>query len=93
MEDNRNRWDRLGAVGEGLALLKGLLVCGQCGHRLVVSYGTSNRPRYSCQRNHIDYGEPLCQSLAGGRLDELIARQVLTRISHQGGRKRLPSMR
>jgi len=78
MEDNRNRWDHLGAVRQGPALLKGLLVCGQCGHRLLVSYGTSHRPRYSCQRNHIDYGEPLCQSLAGGRLDELIARQVLS---------------
>jgi hypothetical protein len=78
MEDNRSRWDRPGAVREGPALLKGLLVCGQCGHRLLVSYGTSGRPRYSCQRNHIDYGEPLCQSLAGGRLDELIARQVLS---------------
>ena len=40
--------------------------------------GPASRPRYSCQRNHIDYGEPLCQSLAGGRLDELIARQVLS---------------
>jgi DNA invertase Pin-like site-specific DNA recombinase len=78
MEDNRNRWDRPGAVREGPALLKGLLVCGRCGHRLLVSYGKSHRPRYSCQRNHIDYGEPTCQSLAGRRLEEWIARQVLS---------------
>jgi DNA invertase Pin-like site-specific DNA recombinase len=77
MEDNRNRCDTRGAVREGPALLKGLLVCGRCGRRLLISYGTSQRPRYSCQRNYIDYGEPLCQSLAGRRLDELIARQVL----------------
>jgi DNA invertase Pin-like site-specific DNA recombinase len=78
MEDNRNRWDTPGAVREGPALLKGLLVCGRCGHRLLISYGGNQQPRYSCQRDHIDYGEPLCQSLAGRRLDDLIARQVLS---------------
>jgi DNA invertase Pin-like site-specific DNA recombinase len=77
MEDNRSRWDSRGATREGSALLKGLLVCGQCGYRLLVSYGTSGQPRYSCQRHHIDYGGPLCQSLAGRRLDEFIARHVL----------------
>jgi hypothetical protein len=77
MEDNRNRQDRRGSVREGPALLKGLLVCGTCGRRLLVSYGKSGQPRYSCHRNYIDYGEPMCQSLAGRRLDELIARQVL----------------
>jgi DNA invertase Pin-like site-specific DNA recombinase len=77
MEDNRNRSSNPGAVREGPALLKGLLVCGRCGHRLLVSYGKTCQPRYSCQRDRIDYGEPLCQSLAGRRLDELIARQVL----------------
>lgn len=78
MEDNRNRWDTRGALRKGLALLKGLLVCGTCGRRLLVSYGKSDRPRYSCQRNYIDYGEPMCQSLAGRRLDEWVTRQVLS---------------
>ncbi|MHC4091862.1 MAG: recombinase family protein [Planctomycetota bacterium] len=78
MADNRNRWDCRGALREGPALLKGLLVCGRCGRRLLVSYGKSGRPRYSCQRNYIDYGEPMCQSLAGRRLDEWVARQVLS---------------
>jgi DNA invertase Pin-like site-specific DNA recombinase len=78
MEDNRSRWDTTGAVREGPALLNGLLVCGRCSRRLSVTYGSHQRPRYSCMRNYIDYGEPLCQSLAGRRLDELIARQVLS---------------
>jgi DNA invertase Pin-like site-specific DNA recombinase len=77
MDDNRNRAGHRGAVREGSALLKGLLVCGTCGHRLLVSYGRTGQPRYSCQRARIDYGEALCQSLAGRRLDELITRQVL----------------
>jgi len=84
MEDNRNRSSNPGAVREGSALLKGLLVCGKCGHRLLVSYGKTCRPRYSCQRACIDYGEPLCQSLAGRRLDELIARQVLNVLEPTG---------
>jgi len=77
MEDNRSRWDSRGAIREGTALLKGLLVCGRCGRRLLVSYGSSRQPRYACQRNYLDYGEPQCQSLAGRRLDDLIAHQVL----------------
>lgn len=78
MEDNRARWNFPGAVREGAALLKGLLVCGTCGRRLLVSYGNGGQPRYACQRNRLDYGETTCQSLAGRRLDELMARQVLT---------------
>jgi DNA invertase Pin-like site-specific DNA recombinase len=77
MADNSNRWGHPGAVREGPALLKGLLVCGKCGHRLLVSYGTSHQPRYSCQRDRVDYGGAMCQSLAGRRLDDLVTRQVL----------------
>lgn len=78
MENNRAGWDSPGAVRQGAALLQGRLVCGTCGHRLLVSYGKSDQPRYACQRNRLDYGGAICQSLAGRRLDELIARQVLT---------------
>lgn len=59
MEGNRNCWSSPGAVRKGPALLKGLLVCGKCGRRLLVSYGTSRQPRYSCQRDRLDYGGPI----------------------------------
>lgn len=78
---NRSRMDARGAVREGPALLKGLLVCGKCGYRLQVSYDDKRRPRYSCLRLSIEYGEAKCQSLAGGRLDELVGKQVLAALN------------
>jgi DNA invertase Pin-like site-specific DNA recombinase len=77
---NRSRLEAKGAVREGPALLKGLLVCGTCGYRLQVSYDQNRRPRYSCLRLNIEYAQPKCQSLAGTRLDELVARQVLAAL-------------
>lgn len=48
---------------------------------MIVSYpGQSKGPRYSCLRGAIEYAEPACQSLAGKRLDELVARLVLTAL-------------
>jgi DNA invertase Pin-like site-specific DNA recombinase len=77
---NRSRMDVRGAVREGPALLKGLLICGKCGYRLQVSYDAKRLPRYSCLRLSIEYGNPKCQSLAGQRLDELVAKQVLAAL-------------
>ena len=39
--------------------------------------GPASRLRYSCARAMVDYAEPLCQSLSGGVLDDLVAAQVL----------------
>jgi len=85
MADNRARSQSRGAVREGSALLKGLLVCGHCGCRMMVQYDRSqaghaadlNRPRYVCCRHAVDYGASQCQSLAGSVLDKCVARQVL----------------
>jgi len=85
MADNQARSRRRGAVRQGPSLLAGLLVCGRCGRRMAVQYDRSKpsgadrspRPRYACARSCADYGQPLCQSLAGGGLDALVARQVL----------------
>jgi DNA invertase Pin-like site-specific DNA recombinase len=76
---NRARAAAMGAPRDGDSLLAGLIFCGRCGRRMLVSYpGGLRRARYSCQRGAIDYAEPACQSLAGQGLDELIARLVLT---------------
>jgi DNA invertase Pin-like site-specific DNA recombinase len=78
---NRARADTLGAARHGPSLLSGLVVCGRCGQRMMVSYSDGgNRLRYSCGRAMIEYAEPLCQSLAGGPLDELVAAQVLAAL-------------
>jgi DNA invertase Pin-like site-specific DNA recombinase len=79
LDSNRARAESLGAVRQGPSLLGGLLVCGQCGRRLLVQYVNAGTGlRYSCLRGAIDYGEPPCQSLSGQRLDALVSQQVLT---------------
>jgi len=83
--DNQARGQSPGVIREGSALVKGLLVCGRCGCRMMVQYDRSqtgqgvneNRPRCVCSRRAVEYGQPLCQSLTGGVLDQFIARQVL----------------
>lgn len=82
LDANRARADAAGAVRDGPSLLGGILVCGRCGQRLMVSYaGRASRLRYSCSRAAIEYAAPQCQGLAGRVLDELVAGQVLTALA------------
>ena len=76
-----NRAAGLRGARHGPSLLGGLLVCARCGRHLLVSYTNAGRGlRYSCVRGRIDYGEPLCQSLSGQRLDALVSAQVLAAL-------------
>lgn len=78
---NRARSEAAGAVRQGPSLLGGLLVCGRCGQRMMVSYsGRTSYLRYSCSRAAIEYAAPLCQGLAGRALDDLVATQVLAAL-------------
>src|SRR5438876_3631641 len=81
---NRARAESLGAPREGPALLGGLVVCGICAHRMQVSYETSRQGltgRYCCQRRHHSYGEPRCQQMAAGFLDDHVVAQVLSALA------------
>jgi DNA invertase Pin-like site-specific DNA recombinase len=74
-----NRAASLKGVRHGPSLLGGLLVCARCGRHLLVGYTNAGRGlRYSCVRGRVDYGEPLCQSLSGQRLDALVSAEVLS---------------
>jgi DNA invertase Pin-like site-specific DNA recombinase len=64
LAENQARAASLGAPREGPSLLGGILTCGKCGCRMIVGY----------------QGKPLCQSLAGGRLDALVSEQVLAAL-------------
>jgi DNA invertase Pin-like site-specific DNA recombinase len=79
LRQNQNRADTQGAAREGSALLGGLLVCGRCGRRMSVQYRPrdNNRVRYVCSRACSDYGQPLCQSVCGRTLDQLVGTLVL----------------
>ena len=58
-----------------VALLAGLVVCGQCGCRMQTRYTQSLR--YDCQRRAFDYAAPHCESLAGAPLEQLVRDLVL----------------
>src|SRR5215467_2664044 len=73
--------ERRGAVGEGHALLQGIVLCGQCGRRLRVPYtrnGTT--PSYECTQVHKQQGGRTCQFVRGDGVDAAVARLFLEAI-------------
>jgi DNA invertase Pin-like site-specific DNA recombinase len=71
-----------GAPKRGVALLAGLLRCGQCGRKLHVAYGGNGGrvPRYACQGARVDRGSAACLTLGGLRIDRVVCEQVLEGI-------------
>jgi DNA invertase Pin-like site-specific DNA recombinase len=72
---------RKSPAGEGPALLQGLVVCGVCGQRMTLRYHTRAgrlTPTYVCQREGIEYAQPICQTIPGHVVDEAISQLVLT---------------
>ncbi len=73
-----NSMQGIGVPRHGPSLLSGLLICGRCGLRMATYYtNNGNKLRYGCARMSSDYGDPVCQSLIGNALDELVKTQVL----------------
>jgi DNA invertase Pin-like site-specific DNA recombinase len=62
---------RRGAPREGPGLLAGLVLCGRCGRRMTVSYGSQHHV-YHCRREQITYGVPGCQSFPIRYLDPAV---------------------
>ena len=65
---------------EGTALLQGRAVCGRCGRHLGVRYAARRgglEAWYICDRARSDVGDAQCQSIAGGRIDEVIGALVV----------------
>jgi hypothetical protein len=66
--------DHRGAIREGAALLQGLVLCGRCGRRMSIRYMDDGKvPMYECNRLHNAFGEKVCQSLRGDRIDAAVA--------------------
>ena len=73
-----NRPDHLGPVRAGTALLSGLVVCGQCGLRMVAAYNNDGHAaRYMCTGQNVSYGGPFCQSLKAASVDMQVTSVVL----------------
>jgi len=74
---NQTRPNTIGVPRNGCALLSGLVVCGQCGWRLSVTYGAPGRPHYRCARHITQATETKCAGLSAEVIDELVMSQVL----------------
>lgn len=73
-----------GAVREGAALLQGLLRCGRCGRKMLVTYTGAGRNvvRYVCmQARRMQAAERECQGLGGLRLQERIVDAFLAALA------------
>jgi excisionase family DNA binding protein len=66
----------------GRALLAGLLSCGRCGRRLVVSYSgrSPGQPVYRCDRPNLMLGLPRCFTFGGVRVEAAVARELLRAV-------------
>jgi hypothetical protein len=82
---DNNTVQALGSPRNGPALLSGILLCGRCGHRMAPQYNSNGHGlRYSCLRMHVDYGEPVCQTLTGGPLDTRITALIFDALAPAG---------
>src|SRR5438309_3128410 len=82
--ENSSLGKLLAAPRHGPSVLSGLVVCGRCGHRMLVAYtnaSTQRTLRYSCQRDAIDYGAARCQSLSGAVLESFVVERLLQAVS------------
>jgi len=70
--------------GKGPALLQGLVVCGVCGQRMTLRYHSRQGdlvPDYVCQRQGIEYGKPICQSIPGANIEKEMGNMLLELVT------------
>jgi excisionase family DNA binding protein len=80
-----NNYAKMGGAKSGRggrALLAGLLSCGRCGRRLVVSYSgrPPGQPVYRCDRPNLMLGLPRCFTFGGLRVDAAVAQELLRAV-------------
>lgn len=72
LHDNYAQYNRnsRGIPRSGLALLHGIVYCGECGHKLVVQY--KKKPFYVCNQMHQSQCLPVCQHICADRVDQAV---------------------
>jgi hypothetical protein len=75
-----------GAAKSGSSLLTGILRCGHCGRKMMVSYGgTDGRyVRYNCNKNTTNIDGERCISFTAQRVEQVISDAVLESLSPLG---------
>lgn len=69
---------------EGPALLQGIIICGRCGNRMKVGYRqdcSSLVPIYRCNKDRIENGAKVCQTVAGEKVDQEISKLLLEMLN------------
>jgi DNA invertase Pin-like site-specific DNA recombinase len=69
---------------EGPALLQGLAICGICGARMTVRYrdrGNRLESQYVCQRQSTENAVPLCQTIPGDSINQVISRLIVESVN------------
>ena len=75
-----------GAVRKGEALLAGLMRCGHCGRRLLVSYNGTKGDigRYNCDATRSNPGATPCISFGALRIDEAVGGEIVRLLQPLG---------
>lgn len=68
-----------GVPRNGDALLQGLASCGECGHKMCVTY--KGGARYLCQALRVSSGEPTCQNIPAEPVDAEVVAAFLAALS------------
>lgn len=69
---------------EGPALLQGIVICGKCGQRMSVRYQQNCSklvPIYTCQKDCIENGKKICQTVMGENVDEEMSKLLIEMLN------------
>lgn len=82
LTENRAEYSRRATPGiarNGQALLQGVAWCGECGHKLCLTYRPI--PHYCCVALHHRYGDPMCQRIAAQVVDGSVVQAFFEALS------------
>jgi DNA invertase Pin-like site-specific DNA recombinase len=84
MSGGRSKQEKMGAIREGPALLQGLVRCGVCSRRMIVSYGGHRSAQgqgrvyqYRCVLARNQRGGKDCQTIGSKRIDQSVVEAFL----------------
>ena len=80
---NRPKTLGKGRRKDGMALLSGIVLCGQCGQPMQVVYSGKdhNHITYVCDRRQRSFAQPACQRVPGREVDQAVAAAILVALT------------
>jgi DNA invertase Pin-like site-specific DNA recombinase len=82
LAENYAAYDRnktRGVPRPGVALLQGMVACGECGHKMVIQY--KHGPRYLCNYLRQQYRVPVCQHIPADAVDAQVVEAFFQALS------------